>query len=301
MSVLVAGSLHFDVVVRTPRLPGSDETLMGEAVDYVFGGKGGNQAVAAARLGASVAMAGKVGDDRFAPMLVDSLETAGIDTSLLQRGKGENSGMSVALVDPAGDYGAVVVSGANRTIDSGRITLSPDTRVVLLQNEIPEAVNGHVAAFARQKRAMVILNAAPMRVMSGVALALVDILIVNRVEAEGMFGNPCRTPQEAMRLAGNAQGFEAIIVTLGEGGAVLKEPGSAPVHFPAQKVDVFSTHGAGDMFAGALAARLDAGDSIASALPFAQAAAALHVSTPLAGRATINASAVRALMEKEEC
>lgn len=252
-------------------------------------------------MGARVAMAGRVGDDRFAPMLVDTLETSGIDTSLLQRGEGENSGMSVALVDPAGDYGAVVVSGANRTIDSGRITLLADTRVVLLQNEIPETVNGHVAAIAREKQAKVILNAAPMRIMSGALLALVHVLIVNRVEAEGMFGHPCRTPAEALHLAGKTQGFGSIIITLGEGGAVFKETGSVPIHLPARKVDVHSTHGAGDMFAGALAARLDAGDSIAAALPFAQAAAALHVSTPLAGRGAIDASAVRALMEKQEC
>jgi ribokinase len=299
MGILVAGSLHFDVVVRTPRLPGNDETLMGDAVDYVFGGKGGNQAVAAARMDARVFMAGKVGDDQFAPVLLANLADAGIDTSLLQHGKGERSGMSVALVDRSGDYGAVVVSGANRTIDSGRIAVPADTRIVLLQNEIPETVNGHVASLARQKRMKVILNAAPMRSMSGGFLALVDILIVNRVEAEGLFGHSCRTVAEAMRLAEGATGFQAIIVTLGEAGAVLKEAGQAPVHFPAQKVDVFSTHGAGDMFAGVLAARLDAGDAIVDALPFAQAAAALLVSTTLAERDGINPAAVRALMERQ--
>ncbi|MCU0790933.1 MAG: PfkB family carbohydrate kinase, partial [Nitratireductor sp.] len=195
MSVLVAGSLHLDVVVRAPRLPARDETLMGDHVDYVCGGKGGNQALAAARMGAVTHMAGKVGDDNFAPILLENLKAASVGVSGIQQGAGERSGMSAAIVEQSGDYGAVVVSAANRTIDLHAIALPPDMRVLVLQNEIPEVVNRHVAELARKAGAMVVLNAAPMRAMAREMLALADVLVVNRVEAAQLFGEPCDTMQ----------------------------------------------------------------------------------------------------------
>ncbi|HSO47409.1 MAG TPA: ribokinase [Rhizobiaceae bacterium] len=297
MSVLVAGSLHLDVVVRAPRLPASDETLMGDGVDYVCGGKGGNQAVAAARMGAVTHMAGKVGDDIFAPILVENLKSAGVGISVIQHGTGERSGMSAAIVEHSGDYGAVVVSAANKTIDVGEIMLPPDLRVLVLQNEIPESVNRQVAELAKGAGANVVLNAAPMRTMDPQVLALCDVLIVNRVEASALFGRPCENRQNALEIAAHARGFSSLVITLGGDGVVLRSGTDAARHFPAYPVSVHSTHGAGDTFAGALAARLDAGDSVEAALPFAQAAAALLVSTSLENRHLLDAKAVLKFME----
>lgn len=296
MSVLVAGSLHLDVVVRAPRLPAPDETLMGDHVDYVCGGKGGNQAMAAARMGAATHMAGKVGDDIFAPILLENLKTAGVGVAGVQQGAGERSGMSVAIVERSGDYGAVVVSASNLTFDAGAVTFPPDARVLVLQNEVPEAVNRHVAELARSAGATVVLNAAPMRPMGKELLSLCDVLVVNRVEAAQLFGRPCDNRQDALEIAAHAAGFGHLVLTLGGDGAVLRSGVNAARHFPAFPVKVHSTHGAGDMFVGALAARLDTGEAIEAALPFAQAAAALWVSTPLDERHRIDASAVMAFI-----
>ncbi len=142
-----------------------------------------------------------------------------------------------------------------------------------------------------------ILNAAPMRTMDAQFLALCDVLIVNRIEAAVLFGQACDNRQDALEIAAHAGGFSSLVLTLGGDGVVLRTGASAARHFPAHRVAVHSTHGAGDMFAGALAARLDAGESVEAALPFAQAAAALLVSTPLDKRRLLTAEAVMKFME----
>ncbi len=248
-------------------------------------------------MGAVTHMAGKVGDDIFAPILVENLKSAGVGISGIQRGQGERSGMSAAIVERSGDYGAVVVSAANKTVDPGAMALPPDLRVLVLQNEIPENANRHAAEIAKNTGAIVVLNAAPMRAMDPQFLALCDVLIVNRVEAAALFGRPCENRQDALEIAAHAGGFSSLVLTLGGDGVVLRKGANAARHYPAFPVAVHSTHGAGDMFAGALAARLDAGDSLETALPFAQAAAALLVSTPLEERRLLDAEAVMKFME----
>ena len=119
-SVLVAGSLHYDVVVSADRLPELDETLPGRAVDYLCGGKGANQAMAAAQHGAATAMAGCVGDDAAGQTLLESLESAGVDVAAVRRVAETDSGMSVAILTASGDYGAVIVSAANLGVRRGR-------------------------------------------------------------------------------------------------------------------------------------------------------------------------------------
>lgn len=287
--ILVCGSLHLDVVVTAPRLPRLDETLAGQGVSYPFGGKGGNQALAAARMGAQVAIAGRVGDDAFAATLLAALDAGGVDRTLVQQGEGP-SGMSVAIVDASGGYGAVIVSAANLLIDPGRITIPPGTTHVLLQNEIPEAVNLAVARNARTAGARVILNAAPARAMPDELLSLTDLLIVNRVEAGDL--SPGTPAQSAKALA--ARGPVAVIVTLAADGLVLWD--GALTTLPAHRVKVVSTHGAGDAFVGALAAEWARGGNLRRAAAFGQAAAALQVSTPPEARGAITVAAVRALM-----
>lgn len=291
--VFVAGSLHWDVVVDAPRLPGLDETLMGHQVDYRFGGKGGNQAVAAARMGASVAMAGRVGRDDAARRLRAALDNAGVDhTQVLE--SDTPSGMSVAIVDAHGEYGAVVVSGANATVQADEIALPPDLKVLLLQNEIPQAVNLSLAQRAPDA-CCVILNAAPARETSAELFAHVDILIANRVEAAELTGaETAMLNGEAATRALCALGPTTAVVTLGADGLWVADD-SGCERVAAFTVDAVSSHGAGDAFCGALAAEVARGANLNAACRFAAAAAALAVSAPAGSRDQITEEAVRRL------
>lgn len=300
--VLVAGSLHYDVVVAADRLPALDETLPGRAVDYVCGGKGGNQAIAAARHGAATAFAGAVGDDPAGKLLAESLARAGVDVGQLAVRPGSASGMSVAIVTATGEYGAVIVSAANQTIDAAAITLPPGLRVLVLQNEIPEAANAVLAEAARARGVTTILNAAPARPFATDLLDAVDILIVNRVEAAMLSGLPAEDPAQAEAAAtalaaAGGTAMRTVVVTLGGAGAVLAEPGAAPRHLPPHKVEIVSTHGAGDAFTGAFAARLAAGEAVPSAVAYAQVAAALNVATAPRDRGAIGPAAVAAALQ----
>lgn len=288
MDVLVAGALHLDVVVDAPHLPALDETVVGRAVAYRFGGKGGNQAVASARMGAATGMAGRVGYDTFGRQLLATLDVAGVDRGQVRETEGA-SGMSVAIVETGGDYGAVIVSGVNRDIRGSEIALPDALKVLLLQNEIPEAVNLALAERAAPGTA-VILNAAPARPVAAELLARTDVLVVNRVEAAQMTG---LDTSEAAAKTLRAKGPNAVVVTLGAGG-LIAATADGMLDQPAQEADVISTHGAGDAFTGALAAELSRGVALDSALAFAQAAAAVTVATPPDDRARITEAAVRA-------
>ncbi len=291
MSVLVAGSLHLDVIVATPHLPREDETVTGSHVTYAFGGKGGNQAVAAARMGARCAMAGCVGEDAFAARLRAGLTEGGVDASQVRSVPGP-SGMSVALLQPDGSYGAVIVSAANLLLDPAAVVFPPGARLLLLQNEIPAAANHALAARARAAGMGVILNAAPARAADPELLGLTDILVVNRVEAADLLGDAGPDPEPAAAALA-ARGPRAVILTLGAGGLVLHDGQAHAI--PAHPVRAVSSHGAGDAFIGALAARLSAGATLPEAARFAAAAGALHVATPPEARATVTPAMVAAL------
>ncbi|WP_298435401.1 PfkB family carbohydrate kinase [uncultured Jannaschia sp.] len=259
--ILVLGSLHWDVVVRAARLPALDETLPGQDVDYRFGGKGGNQAVAAAACGARVAFAGAVGSDDPGARMLAVLDEAGVDRDRVARVAGA-SGMSVAIETATGEYGAVVVTGANAAAMPGE--LPADVTIALIQNEVPAAAN-LALAHALPPSATLILNAAPARGVDATLMARVDVLVVNRVEAA--------------QMGATAFGAWATVVTKGADGLALHR-GDVVTEMPARAVEVVSSHGAGDAFCGALSAALDAGVSLEDALGAAQAHAARHVSTP---------------------
>jgi len=160
--ILCAGSLHHDVIVSAPGLPRLDQTLAGTGLRHAFGGKGGNQAVAAARAGAEVHMAGAVGSDDIAGSLRAALDAAGVRRAMVQTHPGA-SGISVAITLPGGGYGAVIVSGANLRFRPEAVTFPRDCRALLLQSEIAEAANLALATRARAAGIRVILNAAPAR------------------------------------------------------------------------------------------------------------------------------------------
>ena len=291
--VFVVGALHLDVVVTASRLPMLDETLFGEGVAYRFGGKGGNQALAAARMGAATAMAGQVGDDAFAGIVLAELDRSGVDRSQVLQTAGA-TGMSVAIVEAGGDYGAVVVSGVNRQIDPQRVDPG-DAAVVVLQNELPEEVNSAVLRTLR-RGATLILNAAPARTLSADLLSRVDILVVNRVEAAQMtdLDDGDLKLEDAARAL-RARGPECVIVTGGAAGAVIFDGVSLDWVRPPREAKG-SSHGAGDAFVGALAAEIAAGGSIGDAARFAAAAAAHFVATPADERAAIRRADVDAWM-----
>ena len=279
MSLLVAGSLHLDVVLRAPHFPGLDETVSGSSVDYVFGGKGGNQAVSAARMGAEVHFAGRTGSDLFGDMIRETLGSSGVGLSQLQHEDGP-SGMSAAIVDSNGEYGAVIVSAANLNIVAHEVDVPEGTSLVILQNEIPGEVNLEVALKAKAIGAKVWLNAAPARKISNDLVEAIDLLIVNKVEAEFY-----------ARI-----GFAVnLLKTLGADGVSYKG-----VQYSGFPVGVVSTHGAGDMFVGALASQVVYGANIAEAIKFAQAAAALHVSSQLDKRKKLNNQAVTTFLSAQD-
>lgn len=299
IDVVALGSLHLDVMVRARALPRLGETMAGDAVAFEAGGKGGNQAVAAAQHGARVAMIGAIGHDVFGGMLRTYLSTNGVDMSQVAEHDGVASGMSVAVTEPAGDYAAIIVSGANAQLGAlspAASALIGGARWLMLQNEVPDAANLAAASAAFAAGCRVILNAAPARTAPPGLTAMVDVLVVNAVEAEDLSGIAVIDVASA-RAAATALCREVAcaIVTAGGDGLALARHGAC-TRFPAHKVVVLSTHGAGDAFVGALAARLATGDGIEVAARYANAAAALWVATPVAMRGAIKPADVARLL-----
>ena len=280
-TVLVVGSLHHDIMVETAHLPRKDETAVGTRWYPKFGGKGGNQALAVARAGVACRMFGAVGADAFGGFLRTALRAGGVDDTHVATLPNLGSGISVAIQDAKGDYAAVIVSGANLQIDAGRIAdpqLWQDVRLLILQNEVPEAVNRAAAHEARSRGVRTLLNAAPARALSADLVPLVDVLVVNAVEAEAMGAAPVTTlPDAAMAARRLSKRFETVIVTAGSKGLAWVSGGDAQL-LPAEKVVAVSSHGAGDAFIGTLGAALARGATLREACQQASHAAALHVS-----------------------
>jgi ribokinase len=303
--VSVVGSLHLDILVEAPRLPAIDETLAGHAWSRKCGGKGGNQAVAAARFGAKVAMGGRTGNDDFGKTLLANLRTASVDVSCVGTDAAAGSGMSVAIQEASGEYGAVIVSGANLAIDATAIehAWAPlwNADVLMLQNEVPDAANLAATRAARAAGCRVMLNAAPAKVLPAALLELVDILVVNRVEAGQMIGQPMRTSDDVARAAAALhRPGQHLVVTMGRDGLHLTSPSGSSSFQRSFAVKARSAHGAGDCFCGALAARLALGDDLATACTFAQAAAALFVVLSSDEQAALSSEKVHTFLQQAE-
>jgi ribokinase len=302
-TVVVFGSLHLDIMVQAPGRPRLGETMVGQGWSLKEGGKGGNQAVEAARHGAGVAMVGAVGADDFGRRLIGNLRQHGVDTAAVRIRDGAASGMSVALVEPQGDYGAVIVSGVNLSLGAEDAAaagpLLQGAGWLLLQNEVPDDANVAAAEAAREAGARVLLNAAPMRELPLALMALVDILVVNALEAEALCGAAVDDARSAARTAEALLGLvPCAIVTAGGHGLAIAGRDGAQHTVPAHKVVVCSTHGAGDAFVGALGARLAAGEALAGAARYANAAAALVVMTPPDGRAGLGPRSVERMLQE---
>lgn len=283
-AVVVFGSLHYDIIVKGPARPRKGETLTGDAWHPACGGKGGNQAVSAAKAGVRAAMIGAVADDDFGRALLSHLDHHGVERRNVRVLQGAGTGMSVALFDGEGDYGAVIVSGSNlklgqEDVEAAR-SLFAAGNILLLQNEVPEAANALAAAAMKRAGGKVILNAAPARPLSPELAAQVDILVVNALEAEALVGGDAiETLGQALDAAKRlAEEFEIAVVTAGGEGVAYAVRDGREGTIPAIRVKLVSTHGAGDEFIGVLAAELLSGGDLGKALEAANCAAAALVS-----------------------
>jgi len=267
--VVVVGSANVDLVCRVERRPGDGETVLGGDLHTLPGGKGANQAVAAARLGARTAFVGRVGDDVHGELLLRSLRDAGVDVTAVRRDAAP-TGVALVLVSADGDNSIVVSPGANArvTADDVHRDVVRDAAVLLLQREIDPAAS---LAAARHCRRLVVLSLAPHGPMPAELLSRTDVLVVNEHEAAGLLGARSAPPETAAALL--ALGPRTAVVTLGAAGAVAAD-GSATWPVPAPVVRVRDTTGAGDAFAGALGWRLAAGDPLREAVAVAVRAGA---------------------------
>lgn len=282
--VIVFGSLHYDIIVHGPGRPRKGETVAGERWLPKCGGKGGNQAIAAAKTGVSTAMIGAVADDEFGRVLVANQVNGHVDSRFIRIVEGAGSGMSVAIFDQDGDYGAVIVSGSN--LELGHVDVDAAAElfaqggVLVLQNEIPDAANVAAARAMRSAGGRVILNAAPARELSTDLIGLVDVIVVNQVEAEQLTRGPVVETLEGALGAASllAQIYPVAVVTAGGEGVACATAEGLELAVPALKVELISTHGAGDEFTGVLAAELARGMEITVAIDAANQAAASLVS-----------------------
>ncbi|MEA5466701.1 ribokinase [Leptothoe sp. PORK10 BA2] len=290
MPIIVFGSLNMDLVAQVPRLPMAGETLLGTGFTTVPGGKGANQAVAAARLGAATSMVGRVGDDGFGAILCASLRQAGVNTDLVLVDAGP-SGVALINVDGTGENQIVVVPGANGhgdETDGLRLPLpvaSPDRSkplepyILLMQFEVPLVAVQAAAVRAKAHGVRVIVDPAPARSdLPPDFYGLVDILTPNQTEASQLTGlavQDVTTAQAAAQVL-RQRGTATVIVKLGGQGAVVASP-SEVFHVPAFPVPVVDTVAAGDAFNGGLAVALGEGKPLRRAVEWASAVAALSV------------------------
>ncbi|QKJ36695.1 MAG: ribokinase [Pseudomonas rhizophila] len=280
--VVVVGSLNMDLVTRAPRLPRGGETLIGESFCTIPGGKGANQAVAAARLGAKVSMVGCVGSDAYGQELRGALLAEGIDCQPVSVVAG-SSGVALIVVDDNSQNAIVIVAGANGVLTPDvldqfdEVLRSAD--VIICQLEVPDATVGHALKRGRELGKTVILNPAPAsRPLPADWYACIDYLIPNESEAAVLSGLAVDSLEAAEAAATQllAAGAGKVIVTLGAQGLMFAN-GASFQHFPAPLVKAVDTTAAGDTFVGGFAAALADGKSEVEAIRFGQVAAALSV------------------------
>ena len=279
--VLVFGSLNMDMTIFTERLPEQGETLMGSDFKLSPGGKGANQAVAAARLGASVAMLGCVGEDAFGRALIESLRDAGVDTGAIRVAPEVGTGGAVITV-ANGDNRIILYPGANALPDAGFVdchrALLEQSQSLMVQLEVPLAAVERAMELARQAGKRVFVNPAPARPLPEAFYRLADYLVPNETEAALLLGRSVATEAEVVEalVAFRARGVREPIITLGARGAAFFA-GEEPRIVPGLRVNAVDTTAAGDTFIGALAAAIGRGDALSQAIDFAQRAAALCV------------------------
>lgn len=255
--ILVIGSLNADLVVKSPRFPEPGETISGEDLQIIPGGKGANQAVAAARQGVSVAMIGRVGNDSFGPFLIDSLKADQVDTTHVSKDDSA-TGTAIIVVDSNGQNSIVLSAGANGKVSSKDVdAFQADAKILLLQLEIPLDTVLYAAKWGKGKGMTIILNPAPARELPDELIKNIDYITPNETELSLLTGLEVKdsaSAQEAARAL-MKRGAKHVIVTLGSKGALVVS-GKEVIHVDSYKVEVIDTTAAGDSFIGGFASQL---------------------------------------------
>ena len=275
--VLVVGSLNADLVVKSPRFPQPGETISGEDLQIIPGGKGANQAVAAARQGVQTAMLGRVGSDSFAPFLVDNLKANQVDTSHVIVDSSA-TGTAIIVVDANGQNSIVLSPGANGNVSPADVDSASfsNSKLLLLQLEIPTPTVLHAAQKARANGLTVILNPAPAKALPAELISSVDILIPNESELSLLTGLPVNDVSSAEKAAKEIlkQGVKTVIVTLGSKGALLVTD-TQVTQVDTYKVNVVDTTAAGDAFIGGFASAMLSGKALEDSVRYGCACGAL--------------------------
>lgn len=299
--ILTLGGINMDLVTFSERLPADGETVVGERFVTYPGGKGANQAVAAARMGVRSAMVGRVGDDMFGPQLTDLLESAGVETGAVGVSSGINSGIAVISVGEGGQNRIVQVLGANDTCGDAEYdavaALLPDASVLMLQLEVSVSLSISVAALAAQRGVQVILDPGPVRPVPDEFYRSVSVITPNETEAEALVGYPITDMPTAAKAAGALleRGADAAVIKMGAQGAYWSS-GDSSGQVPPFAVTAVDTVAAGDAFNGALSVALSEGQSLESAVRWGCAAGALSVTRVGAQDSMPGRDAVMALL-----
>ncbi|BCV20295.1 ribokinase [Moorella sp. Hama-1] len=285
MSIVVVGSLNMDLVVSVPRRPRTGETVLGSDVRFVGGGKGANQAIAAARLNGRVHMVGKVGDDPFGSILKANLEAAGVVTDGVQVEKGVSSGVAFITIDEGGDNQIIVSPGANSRLTPENVrahaSFIKKARVLMLQLEIPLPTVLEAARVAQEGGVTVILDPAPARPVPPELLRMVDFLTPNEHEAAALSGQTIKDIKSAKVAAARLirNGCRQVLIKLGAQGVIFAS-GNHFEHVPAFPVQTVDTTAAGDAFGAGFAVSLMEQGDVYQALNFASAVGALTATKP---------------------
>ena len=277
----IVGSLNMDLVIRSPRIPQPGETIIGSDFQTVPGGKGANQAVAAARQGGQVTMVGRVGEDTFADALLENLASAEIDATFVHRDRQAASGVALIVVDDHGENIIVVASGANmrmteKDVEAAEAAIA-ESDVLLLQLEVPLPVVKRAAQIAQSHRVTVVLNPAPARELPPDLLASVDVLVPNESEAALLTGFPVGSQSELEKAASKILnlGVRSVVITLGKRGAFLASGDYKSKIYEAFSIQPVDTTAAGDAFVAGLAVNYGAGKSLPDAIRWGNAAGAV--------------------------
>jgi ribokinase len=280
--VFVMGSINQDFVLKVERRPRPGETVTDAVLSTHNGGKGANQAAAAALLGASVAFLGRVGDDGFGGPLVRALGEKGVETGLVEEAPGSSTGTAFITVTGDGENAITVAPGANRRltpedVDAARGAIE-EAAVLVAQMEVPRETVARAVEVAGEVGTRVILNLAPPFEVPRAVLGGLDVLVVNEHEAAFLLGEGVEGVDGALAAAPKlvSLGPASVVVTVGADGAVFAEGGNAG-HVPAPEAEVVDTTGAGDAFVGALAVRVSRGDTLEEAVAYAARAGAAAV------------------------